>query len=462
MIHNMVKLTGDPEIPNGFGSKTRSFWKIGSLIGICTILVACLVSPVAAGTQYLGGSPDISAAIVGTNEFSPDDNATISIMVQNTGLNDYKQVLSGIMDRDDLPNTAKFLVLTLDPNQAPLVVKSDPQMVGDLDGGTSLTAKFNVKVNHTAPAGTYNMTLKVNYTYLWSAAQWGQDSIEYTYKSTNLNLSIPVTIKKELRIDVLSTDVDQLNVGTEGYLTAVVQNTGTDDGKKAVIKISQNGNSPVVPTESSVYIGDFPINSTVNAKFKVSASSNAEGKTYPLDIYVTYENHDGDTVSSDKVTMGVPVGNKITFNITSNPGEISPGEKKVISFDFQNTGNAIAYDALARISAVDPFTSNDDSAYLGDMAPGETRTAKFEVSVDSGATKKEYGLDAEVRYRDAQKNSVVSDTIKAPVDIVARNDNGISTTTLGILAVIVIIALAGVGYFLIKRNKGKNQEIKQG
>lgn len=427
------------------------------LLGICALVFACLVAPVTAGTQYLGGSADLSAAIVGTNEFSPDDTATITIKVQNTGLNDYKQVLSGIMDRDDLPNTAKFLVLTLDPSGAPLVVKSDPQMVGDLEGGDSLTAKFNVKVDHAAPAGTYNMTLKVNYTYLWSATQNGQDSIEYTYKSLTENIPIPITIKKELRIDVLSTEVDQLNVGTEGYLTAVVQNTGTDDGKKAVIKISQNGNSPVIPTESSVYVGDFPINATTNAKFKVSASSNAEGKTYPLDIYVTYENHDGDTVNSDKVTMGVPVGNKITFSITSKAAEISPGEKKVISFDFQNTGNAIAYDALARISAVDPFTSNDDSAYLGDMAPGETRTAKFEVSVDSGATKKEYGLDAEVRYRDAQKNSVVSDTIKAPVDIVAKNNgNSISTTTLGILAAVIVIAIAGIGIFLYRRNKRKN------
>ncbi|MEN6609938.1 MAG: S-layer protein [Methanoregulaceae archaeon] len=459
MIHNQTRTLIDPVSQNGFGSLARPLRTIVPFLGICALVLACMVGPVAAGTKYTGGSPEISAAIVGTNEFYPDDDATISVKLQNTGLNDYKFVQSGIMDRDDLPNTAKFLVIVLDANGAPLVVKSDPQMVGDLDGGSSLTTSFNTKINHNAPAGIYNLSLKLNYTYLWSADQQGLDSIEYTYKTTEETIVLPVTIKQELRIDVLSTDVDQLNVGTEGILTAVVRNTGTDNGKKAVIKIAQNGDSPVVPTESSVFIGNFPMNGTVNAKFKVSASSNAEGKTYPLDIYVTYENHDGDTVDSDKVTIGVPVGNKITFNITSSAAEISPGEKKVLSFDFKNTGDTTAYDALARISAVDPFTSNDDTAYLGDMAPGETRTAKFEVSVDSGATKKSYGLDAEVRYRDAQQNSVVSDTFKAPVDIVARNGgNGISSTTLAIIAVVIVIAIAGIGFFLYRRNKQKKLE----
>lgn len=456
MIDNPKRNPAVPVIPNRIGSKTRHLRTIVPFLGICALVLACMVSPVAAGTKYTGGSPEISAAIVGTNEFHPDDDATITVMLQNTGLNDYKFVQSGIMDRDDLPNTAKFLVLTLDANGAPLVVKSDPQMVGDLDGGSSITASFNTKIDHNAPAGTYNLSLNMNYTYLWSADQWGLDSIQYTYKSTNISLTLPVKIKPELRIDVLSTHVDQLNVGTEGILTATVRNTGTEEGKKAVIKIARNGDSPVVPTESSVYIGNFPMNGTVDAKFKVSASTNAEGKTYPLDIYVTYENEDGDTVDSDHVTIGVPVGNKITFSIPSSPAEIAPGEKKVLSFDFKNTGDATAYDALARISAVDPFTSNDDTAYLGDMAPGETRTAKFEVSVDSGATKKSYGLDAEVRYQDAQDNSVVSDTIKAPVEIVARSDgNGIPV--LAIVGVVIVIAVAGIGFFLYRRNKQKNQ-----
>ena len=77
---------------------------------------------------------------------------------------------------------------------------------------------------------------------------------------------------------------------------------------------------------------------------------------------------------------------------------VSPGQKKVINVQYTNNrGGAPAYNIQARISAVDPFTSNDDTAFLGTLAPGETRNAAFEISVDKTATLKEYALDSEVR-----------------------------------------------------------------
>jgi hypothetical protein len=243
-----------------------------------------LVSPAAAGTRYMTGTPDLSAAISGTNEFSPDDDVAISIVLQNSALSSYKFVQSGIVDRDDLPSTAKFVTMTLLSGNAPLAIKSDPQMVGDLKGGASLIAKFNTKIDHDAPAGTYSLPLEIRYTYLWEADQAGLDSIQYNYRSANETLAIPIRIKPELRISILSVNVDHLNAGTEGYLTALVKNTGTENGKKAVIKISQNTKSPVIPTEGSVYIGDFPMNATVHAQFRVSASGSADKKTYPLDV----------------------------------------------------------------------------------------------------------------------------------------------------------------------------------
>ena len=64
---------------------------------------------------------------------------------------------------------------------------------------------------------------------------------------------------------------------------------------------------------------------------------------------------------------------------------------------------------------VDPFTSNDDSAFLGDIAPNETKEAAFLVSADKTATVKKYGIDAEIRYRDALDNQVISDPMKLSV-----------------------------------------------
>jgi hypothetical protein len=401
----------------------------------------------------MAGSPELSAVISGSNELSPGKEVQLAVVIQNTGVNQFKFVKSGIVDSDDLPNTAKFLVVTLGSGDSPLIVKSDPQMIGDLKASTTATSLFTVRVPSDAPAGTYILPVQLNYTYLYTADQYGYDTIQYTYKSVNETLEIPVKIKSDVRVDVLSQKVESLNAGTEGYITLLVKNTGHEDAKKAILTIARNGASPVIPTQASAYLGDFPANGTATGIFKTSVNDGAEAQTYPLDVYVVYENHDGDLVSSEIETIGIPVGGKIAFEIVSEPQTITAGTKKVITAQFRNTGDATAYQAVARVSMVDPFTSNDDSAFLGDMAPGETREASFLVTTDGAATVKNYGIDAEVRYRDALDNSVVSDPMKLGVNVVAsRSIVADVTENPAALAVIAVLVIA-IGYILYRRKK---------
>ena len=63
--------------------------------------------------------------------------------------------------------------------------------------------------------------------------------------------------------------------------------------------------------------------------------------------------------------------------MVSPPPEINPGSQKMLEVVYENTGAATAYDAKARISTFDPFTTKDDTSYLGDIAPGETKICKI-------------------------------------------------------------------------------------
>jgi hypothetical protein len=415
-------------------------------------LVLVLAGPVYAGEKYMAGSPELSAAVSGTNEFSPGEDAVISVRLQNAGLNEYKFVQSGIISRDDLPNTAKLVTLTLGSGDSPLIIKTDPQMIGDVGGGSSTLVSFDVKIPRNATDGIYNLPLTIQYTYLWEADQYGQDTIQYFYREKSETLLLPVKIKPELQFSILSSDAEYINAGTEGYLTLVVQNFGQEDGRSAILKIARNDNSPIIPTDSSTYIGEFPKGANVTGKFKISVNADAESQTYPLDVYVNYENKEGDVVDTERTTIGIPVGKKVDFSIDSDPIQVSPGQKKVITVLYKNTGGATVYTAQARISAVDPFTSSDDTAFLGTFAPGETKEASFEVSVDSEATVKEYGLDSEVRFRDALDNSIISDTIKVRVDVV--KDTGIAALLGNPIVLVVIGALiAGAGYMLYRKHQ---------
>ena len=411
------------------------------------VLALLAVSPVMAGTKFMAGSPDLNAYIAGTNEFSPGDDVNLQVVIDNTGLYQFKIIQSGIINPSDLSTTAKQLTVTLGAADAPLVVKADTQVVGDLPSSTTATATFHIKVNQDAPAGTYQIPVVLNYTYLYQAEQEGTDTLNYQYKTVNESISLPIKIKSEVQIAVPKVETESLNAGNEGYVTLTVKNIGYEEGQNAAVQIQQNDNSPVTPSEGSVYIGDFPVGAVVTCQFRVMVTSDAQPKTYPLDVLVNYKNSEGDYVNSSIETVGVPVGEKVDFNVTPIKTSISPGAKSVITVQYQNTGGATAYNAQARISAVDPFTSNDDTAFLGTMAPGDVREAAFDVSLDSGATVKEYGLDSEVIYRDSLNNQFTSDPMKVNVQVVPAKSIA-DLLSLPVIIVIILVILAAAGYLV--------------
>jgi len=417
-------------------------------------MAALLVKPVMGGTLYLSGSPNLSASISGTNEFSPNSDVQISITIQNTGQSKDKLVQSGITDRDDLPTTAKFLISTLSPGNAPVSIKTDPVMLGDLAESSSAVAQYTVKILENAEGGTYILPLMLNYSYLSSASQYNDATMEYFYQSKEITLDIPITIKPEVVIDVLSAEPEHITAGAKGYITIQVKNSGTAHGSQAIVVLTRNGDSPILPVDDSVYIGDFPAGSTATARYKISVSGRAEQQSYPVDVGVVYLNAEGDSESTREKTIGVPVGGKVNFAIVSPPAAMHPGNKKEILVEYKNIGGSPVYSAQARISAVDPFTSASDIAFIGDLQPNESRVITYPLGVDRSATIKEYGLDSEIRYRDALDNTHISDPMKVTVDVTATEGIAIILTN-PIYLSIVAAAVIGIAYLAYHYRKKK-------
>ncbi|KQC04475.1 MAG: S-layer protein [Methanoculleus sp. SDB] len=415
---------------------------------VLALVAGMLVVPAMAGDKYLYGSPDLIASISGTNEFSPGSEVALTVKLENQGLNLVKIAQSTIIESEDQPNTAKLAAVTMKQGTAPITIKTDRQMVGDITGGSSTTVSFTVKFDADAAPGVYSVPLVIDYTYLSSADQFGSDTITYRYLSKTVEIPLNIRVTSEVSLDITDVRTRYLNVGTEGYLTLTIMNTGFENARHAVVKIARNGNSPLVPTDSSVYIGDFASSAATESTFKIAVSSDAEEEFYPLNVYMEYEDAAGDAMTSDTKTIGIPVGGKIDFEVISAPSEISPGEKAVIEVVYRNSGAAPVYNAQARISAVDPFSSNDDTAFLGDIAPGETVKARFVVTTDAAATIKSYGLDSEIRYRDALDNSQISETMKVVVNVVPQS-GAMTALSNPVVIAIIVVGLIGAGYYVV-------------
>ena len=411
------------------------------------LIMACIVAPIVlADTKYLGGSPNLSAYVSGLNEFTAGSDITIPVVIENSGLNKYEEVSPNIVARDDLPNTAKFVTVTLSAGDAPIKIKSDPQMIGDIQGQTTETVVFSATVNADAPAGTYMLPVDISYATLSSVDEYTAAPMSQNhYTQNNVTLTMPLVIKAEVIPQVISATPNHLIAGADGYVNLTLKNIGSLDGAKATVTILQDGQSPIAPVDSSVYIGDFPVGSTVICPFKVSVDKTAVNKSYPLNVLVTYQNNEGNFVNSRTETAGVSVGSEVNFAIISPTITMSPGSSKTIQVEYKNTGDSMIKNAHALISVVTPFTSSNAVADLGDIAPGQSAVASYQISVSGNAVTKLYGLDSEIRYRDALDDTYISDPMKVSIDVETLTGiQGILSNT--VILSIIVAALIGIIY----------------
>jgi hypothetical protein len=418
------------------------------------VLAGYCATPASAGEKYMSGDPNLTASVLGANEFHPGAEANLPVIIQNSGLIEYMFTYPTTLTPADLPNTAKLMVVDLRAGDAPVTVVSDPQMVGDLKGGDHLDAIFKIRINSDALSGTYRLPLVITYTYLAHADQYGQDLLQYFYSSKEVELELPLVIKPEMMLEVVSSESEDVLVGLEGFSTIVLKNIGNEDGSESVVNLATVANSPVQPVASSVYIGEFRKGSDVTVKYKIRISKDAEPLTYPIDVSVTYRNRDGAFVTTDPVIIGVQVQGKISFLVLSPPAVVTPGSQGEVEVTFSNTGSARVYGAQAQIYTQDPFTTSDDSSYLGDMAPGERKTAVFRLTVDKDATVKEYALDSEIKYRDFLDNDQVSDRIRVPVNVVPlAGAMAILTSPYTLVVVLLAVIVVAVAFRSLKKRR---------
>jgi hypothetical protein len=436
---------------NGYGGRETVIRNIVILL----LLAACLAAPVTAGTRYLDGSPVLNAYISGSSEYAPGTDVQIPVIIENNGISKNIQVAPNIIDLDTLPTTAKFVTVGMSAGDAPLVIKSDPQMIGDLPGQARNRVIVNATVDPDARGGVYSVTLNIGYTRLAATSQYGVDETLYYYASDQATLTVPLTITSEVIPEVLSATSTDVAAGGSGYLNLTIKNIGSLDGSNATVMITHRPGSPVVPVDTSVYIGEFPAGSTVSCHYKVAAEKTAQDKTYPIGMAVMYRNEEGDIVTTRTETVGVDVGKKADFMIISPRPVIHPGSRNTIQVTYKNTGDATVRSARARITIVDPFTSASDVADLGDLAPGQSAAASFELSVTSDATIKTYGLISDIRYLDALDTTHVSDPVTVPVDV--ENLTGLAAILQNTLyiSIIAVVILACCFLAWSRRKKGR-------
>ncbi|AXG10683.1 COG1361 S-layer family protein [Haloplanus rubicundus] len=305
--------------------------------------------------------------------------------------------------RNDGTETATDAELLIEGSDQ-LTPRTNGLSLGTLAPGETATAAFRVGVAETESTDTYAVPFRLRY----------EDSNGVVRESQVRTGRVTVADAPTFDLSATTTD---LYVDSTGAVTLSVTNTGDRPVTNARALLAPM--EPFSPLSTSASLGTLAPGETATAKFKLEVADRAIAQDYPLEFTVAYEDAYRETVESDPLTVPVTVGPEMTVDTSGSP-TVAAGSTQTIEVTVTNTGEGTMTDAVARINANTPFETDDDTAYVGELGPGESTTVTFTVSVDGAATPKTYSLDTTVKYDNSFGRTVVTDVEPTAVEVTEK------------------------------------------
>jgi len=316
------------------------------------------------------------------------------------------------------------------PPQLKAALSQGSIYVGDLQPGEKINVTFSIDVS-TEEEGYYPFQIYAAYL----------DEYGDVKQTPAVAFGVKVSPPPEIKI---VEEESKVYVGSKGdYRVKIDVSQPIKD-----VMISIESSPPITTLVSESYLGD--VEGQADVLFRVKASSDAEpGISYPVKLHVTYKLNGKER--EEILNAGLSVLPKMKFEV-SGKGVIPAGSERLITVEIINAGEFEITEATARITIVDPFSTTDDTAYLGTLKPKESRKATFKLKVDRDATQKEYALNLEVKYKDASGEWVISDPVKLPIEV-TKSESKISQEMMFAIA-FAVVAIIGAAFYL----RGKKKE----
>ncbi len=215
---------------------------------------------------------------------------------------------------------------------------------------------------------------------------------------------------------------------------SLVSGQQTEEPVQFTIEIAKNAPAGVHPLLLNLLYG-YQENVQINGEDETDL-----GVT-DLEVGLWYE------IKSQNLTIPVMVKDEADFEVVEISGNMVADEENLLYVTYKNVGELPVTDATVRISVSDPFSTTDDQAFIGSLAPGESALARFNLKVDETATTKMYGINSEIKYEDVDGHDRISDNIKIQVETlpaVSTVEKFKNVLLIGFVVVLLIVVVLGV------------------
>ncbi|ELZ31616.1 sialidase [Halogeometricum pallidum JCM 14848] len=308
---------------------------------------------------------------------------------------------------------------------------SASRFVGNWSAGETKSVEFEATATNSAATSSYSLTSSVQF----------EDTDGVPARSNNL--SVGVTPKGEQSFS-LSNVQSNLRVGEEGTVTGTITNNGPQVAQNAVVTVQTNSGT-LSSQESEYALGTLRPNQSAEFEFTVDVSESADPGARQLTHTVEYQNGDSEDRTSKSLNSRVQINeSRDRFSVSVNDSlEVPIGNSEVVAVNVTNNGEEPLTDVSAKAYVNDPLSLDDDEAFLGRLAPGETKTVRVSASVAGSAINKTYPMSMDFQYERPNGDTEISETYKVPVSAVEPEDSGLPITGIA-LGIVALLVIAGV------------------
>ncbi|MEA1907598.1 MAG: hypothetical protein U9N43_01000 [Euryarchaeota archaeon] len=316
-------------------------WIIVALIA--AILITICMTPISPAkyipesytrsTNYydVTGDPLLVATLVGDNEFRRGEDAVLEITLQNYGAifaiegAEYLDPDDSDYDDDVLLAMTEFWIeleksaadrsrAVLLADGAPIGVAVEVRDIETIEAGETGTVRFPIRIDDNAPAGIYQLRLKVCYDHVDNVQVEGtpdNPDINYWNVTETWNQSIPIVVKKESDFKVVYVS-STLRVGGTGFLNITYRNIGEVVATDAIARISDM--LPFTAARNQERIGTIAPGESVTASFVVGTDRSAVPKVYDVSTGIRFKDEDNEIRISDSMQIGAAVAPEVPFS----------------------------------------------------------------------------------------------------------------------------------------------------
>jgi hypothetical protein len=318
---------------------------------------------------------------------------------------------------------------------------------GRIFAGGFYNKRFRIKIDNDAVPGDYELTLK---------GQWyhaGKPETSYEY------VRFVMPVKKEgilLDVSTLTTEPAEVRPGDNYVVVKTdIQNAGEKDAKSVEVNLLlPEGVEASYTNNNRVWIGRVNTGANEEATFYVDIAENMSPGIHEIVYLFEYMDLDSNPYNKT-VTTPFRIKGRPYLEIVDSKGEGLAGAASRLYVTVKNTGteSAEAVDVRLLKQNAQPFHIDVRSDYIGELEPGETGVAVFDIDVTRDATIKTHSIKVLIRSKgdsDEGDDTIYTYNRRAQFDVTDVAPNTLKVA--GGIGTVLVILLIGT-HALWKRRK---------